>query len=36
VPTIFGLSPTLFYIIIGVVVIAVVGGIAVAIRRKNP
>jgi hypothetical protein len=35
-PTIFGISPTLFYIIIGIIVIAVIGGVAVAIRRKNP
>jgi len=34
-PTIFGISPTLFYIIIGIVVIAVIGGVAVGIRRKS-
>jgi hypothetical protein len=35
-PTIFGLPPVAFYGIIGVLIAAVIGGIAVVIRRKNP
>ena len=35
-PTILGLTPALFYGIIGVLIAAVIGGIVVVIRRKNP
>jgi uncharacterized membrane protein len=35
-PTILGLTPALFYGIIGVLIAAVIGGIVVVVRRKNP
>jgi hypothetical protein len=35
-PRILGLTPALFYGIIGVLIAAAIGGIAVVIRRKNP
>src|SRR6266581_2451420 len=35
-PTILGLAPVIFYGLIGVLVAAIVGGIAVMFRRKNP
>jgi len=35
-PTVFGLPQVAFYGLIGVLVAAVIGGVVVVIRRKNP
>jgi hypothetical protein len=35
-PTVLGLAPVIFYGLVGVLVVAVIGGVAIAIRRKSP